>query len=658
MDTGIDAYHPDLRSRVDRSLFRCFNPDYVSLSVYRDLINHGTPAAGIIGAIAPNAKLVSLRIFRWFPEYRRYRSPLNAQLDAIRFATTNRIRVLNMSFGGGYNSEDRYNAIRMFPGVVVVSAGNSINNNDINPTFPASHRLPNLISVGSSDSNDRLSIWNALEGSNFGSNTVDVFAPGTNVSAPRSGGGWSSVNGTSISAPFVAGTAALMMGQTFFLAYHPRDIRDIIIATVDTNAHVHITYNSVAGGILCAFSAVARILQTITGLDREYVTIIIPYINASMFRHNTSLRHLTFSTMPTYISNHAFFGVINLYSINATISGNPPRINNTTFFGLARANIRVIVEVGATQHWIDAGWIGFRIIERGQEHLSTWHQPLFTSNTSHGTITASGVNDNEQPWRAFNGTLYGGSGGNGDNWSERATEGWLQLRLDYYIIVHSIEFINGVSTRSNRTRDAHFTGSAGRSLGSAFTAPNRDHSRVLVNVGGVRTNVIRLNVTRSHGNYINASLITIHATVCPLPIWQQPTWTSEVNEFGTVAVSGNTVGNYGWNVFNGGTTVASGQWVKNASSGWIELRLNHFITVHSIEIFASNVTGFRKTGIVRGMNEILLGNQSPLLSRTIIDVGGVRTNIIRLDISVARTGLFAVGNARIAISGVVINATH
>ena len=157
-----------------------------------------------------------------------------------------------------------------------------------------------------------------------------------------------------------------------------------------------------------------------------------------------------------------------------------------------------------------------------------WIQPSWTSNTTtsdgvdHGFITASDHYGNELPYGAFDGWQGSVANGNSEGypaaqWVQRSRDGWIRLTLKYDIIVHSIEFLNSYATSSQRTKDAYFTGMGHIALGAPFTAPDSNEGRRVVQVGGVRTNIIQLNIISSHASsliagYIGANEIIIHAT--------------------------------------------------------------------------------------------------------------------------------------------------
>jgi subtilisin family serine protease len=118
----------------------------------------------------------------------------------------------NNSYGGFPYSQSMLSAIEATKAaniVFVAGAGNQSSNNDTNPFYPANYAVDNIISVGAVDS-----AANKASFSNFGL-SVDISAPGVGVLTTLPNNQYGYVQGTSMSAPHITGTVALLM------AYHP-----------------------------------------------------------------------------------------------------------------------------------------------------------------------------------------------------------------------------------------------------------------------------------------------------------------------------------------------------------------------------------------------------------------------------------------------------
>jgi subtilisin family serine protease len=158
---------------------------------------HGTFCAGLIAAVAPDAMIMPLRVF---DDAGNADAFLIAR--AIRYAVQHGADVINMSFGMTSDSSAVKQAVRFAVDhnvAVVASAGNS---NTAVPQFPAGYN--DVMGVAATDLMDKKAGF-----SNFGKD-VYVDAPGVNIISAYPGGYYALASGTSFSAPFVAGEAALI----------------------------------------------------------------------------------------------------------------------------------------------------------------------------------------------------------------------------------------------------------------------------------------------------------------------------------------------------------------------------------------------------------------------------------------------------------------
>ncbi len=162
--------------------------------------SHGTFVAGILAAVAPEATIMPLRAFDDAGN-----TDLFTLAKAIRYAKDRGASVINMSFGTLTDSKVLKEAIDYARAANVVLVASAGNNNTAAVQYPAAYS--GVIAVAATDMNDRKASF-----SNFGS-YIFVDAPGVHIMSSVPGGKYGIANGTSFSAPIVAGMAALIRAK-------------------------------------------------------------------------------------------------------------------------------------------------------------------------------------------------------------------------------------------------------------------------------------------------------------------------------------------------------------------------------------------------------------------------------------------------------------
>ena len=317
VDTGLARTHPDLANQLAYNAGEAaadkrangidddgngyvddwngfdFVTAYPSISVYegdntpgpdndpQDDHGHGTHVAGTIAAqrdnnqgiagVAPGARIMPLRALGT----NGYGTNI-AIAEAFDYAGRMGLRIVNASLGGPGLDQTQLAAIQAHPNTLyVIAAGNSNVNNDVTPHGPCALPAANILCVGASDENDRRASF-----SNYGANSVDVFAPGTSILSTYPPASYVYMQGTSMASPNAAGVAALVLSAK--PGASALDVKSAIMAS--TEAKPDLAGKAVTGGRINADRAVWGTLAgapvnvsapVITGTPRQGVVLSV-----------------------------------------------------------------------------------------------------------------------------------------------------------------------------------------------------------------------------------------------------------------------------------------------------------------------------------------------------------------------------------------------
>lgn len=232
LDSGILFTHEDLATNLWTNPTdggHGFNA-FTGLNNASDDSGHGTLVAGVLGGAGNNGKGIAGVAWRVQMMSCKCLDSGNNGSDStliasIEYALTNGAHIINASLDSPSYSSAVSNAIystRAAGILFVASAGNNNANVDVSPRYPSCYQIDNIVSVAASTRLDTL--WNL---SNYGATNVDLAAPGDQIYSTfflNNSFYLGPLGGTSLAAPYVTGTLALM------LAKYPGETHQQIIA--------------------------------------------------------------------------------------------------------------------------------------------------------------------------------------------------------------------------------------------------------------------------------------------------------------------------------------------------------------------------------------------------------------------------------------------
>lgn len=276
VDTGIDTTNQDVSSAYT---------DWVDVLAgditSSDLNGHGTEVASIIAGahngfgvagINPNARVIAIKALNGAGTGDYVSMSL-----ALMAAYAKGAKIINMSFGGYLDSPILAETVKHLANEGVILIGAAGNDSTSLPVYPASYA--SVISVAATGIGNQLADF-----SNFGE-TVDIAAPGQNVTVTGLKGNAARRSGTSYAAAYVSGVLSLVVSENSGL--NLTGVTDLLQNTSDYVGRNHQNRDMGAGRINAL-----RLLQRMKGANYTDLSVgeIWPIRRSAIEMTNSPLR--------------------------------------------------------------------------------------------------------------------------------------------------------------------------------------------------------------------------------------------------------------------------------------------------------------------------------------------------------------------------------
>jgi thermitase len=241
LDTGINRDNQDLADKLVAEI------NFTDSATSDDLYGHGTHMAGTIAAIAPECRLMNVKVAD-----DRGRCEPSLVARGIIWAVDHGAEVINLSLAmmASPDLEQAVNYAWSQGAVLVAAAGNK---GTSEPSYPAYY--DNCLAVGGTNENNSLALL-----SSYG-DWVDVAAPGFNIYSELPENQYGYKTGTSAGGAHVSGVAALV----FSVAEDTNGngmINDEVRWAIE-NCCTAIAVDGVGQGLVNAFEAVTKTIPSL-----------------------------------------------------------------------------------------------------------------------------------------------------------------------------------------------------------------------------------------------------------------------------------------------------------------------------------------------------------------------------------------------------------
>lgn len=224
VDSGVDGSHPDLLGRI----IEAFSVDVVEGAAVvtpvsprenNDRYGHGTAVASIIARLAPNARIVDIRVLGAGNV-----GSGEALIGGFRHAVERRSRVVNMSLASKATFAPRLNDL----------CEQAYRRNQVIVASKRNHPLVDLgypAELAVSVSVDRSQYESPFEIAFRPDEVIEFVAHGTEVVVAAAGGGYTKMTGTSFATPTISGLCALLLGR--FPGLRPFEVKSALKAQAE-----------------------------------------------------------------------------------------------------------------------------------------------------------------------------------------------------------------------------------------------------------------------------------------------------------------------------------------------------------------------------------------------------------------------------------------
>lgn len=280
IDSGVDLNHPDIKNNIWINSREIANDkidndkngyvddingwNFVSFNnKVQDDYYHGTVIAGIVGAVQNN----SVGIAGVAPEVRilpiKFQNSQGLGYSGVAAAAINyvsslkergeNIVAINISWTAGQTYDiTMKNALQRASNnniVIVQAAGNNGVSIDSSPRYPVSYGIANSISVASINKDLSLAGY-----SNYGKNSVNIAAQGSNILSTLPNSRYGEVSGTTFAAAQVSGAVAFL--KSIDIRYSASQIKK---ALLDGASYIAGISSRVGNGVLNLLGAVKQL---------------------------------------------------------------------------------------------------------------------------------------------------------------------------------------------------------------------------------------------------------------------------------------------------------------------------------------------------------------------------------------------------------------